>query len=332
MGIYRNRDCFGLIALIFGWRQHGSMRVLGLLVGGIVLLFVSRGLEVGLGHGDHHDDHHDAHVAEAHDATAHDAHGHQEDEAHHGGKHGHDDTHGHEDTHGHDEQQAHYDAHGPFADPAHLAGTIIGVFAGFMLLLGHLLNIRAARRSREQCCDTDVTSPYLSNVWSLTPAVRSVDVHGCPCAWRAGRAYIYLSQYYCNKGICAVHGWLREFRRMNNIPVTVLAGTGRTHGHRILETILANAPGHRIAAIVPKRRSRKTTVGERLFQTRPRTVQVGNGCSYCFVRDDIMTKVRRITTEQSADHIVIVEEPGSDLETLAKRLLLQMILGRCSLT
>ena len=105
---------------------------------------------------------------------------------------------------------------------------------------------------------------------------------------------------------------------MNNIPVTVLAGTDRDHGHRILETILANAPGHRIAAIVPKRRSRKTTVGERLFQTRPRTVQVGNGCSCCFVRDDIMTKVRRITTEKSADHIVIVEEPGSDLETLAK--------------
>lgn len=150
---------FGLIALIFGWRQHGSMRVLGLLIGGIVLLFVSRGLEVGLGHGDHHDDHHDAHVAEAHDATAHDAHGHHEDETHHGDKHGHDDTHGHEDTHGHDEQQARYDAHGPFADPAHLAGTIIGVFAGFILLLGHVLNIRASRRVREECCDTDMTTP-----------------------------------------------------------------------------------------------------------------------------------------------------------------------------
>lgn len=35
---------------------------------------------------------------------------------------------------------------------AHLTGTIVGVAAGLLLLSGHLLNIRATRRRREECC------------------------------------------------------------------------------------------------------------------------------------------------------------------------------------
>ena len=56
------------------------------------------------------------------------------------------------DHHGHGEEH-HADEHGDEHDDAgHMLGAIVGVLAGMTLLSGHLLNIQAARRCREEDC------------------------------------------------------------------------------------------------------------------------------------------------------------------------------------
>lgn len=129
---------FGLGALAYGWPQHRSRRIAGLLVAGIVGLMVSRGLEMGV---DHHD--HGAHAAH---------HGEEED-AH--GEHGHDAEEGaHAEDHHATEEGAHGDDHHEEdEDLVHLAGALVGVLAGLTLLIGHISNLRAIRRCREECCD-----------------------------------------------------------------------------------------------------------------------------------------------------------------------------------
>jgi len=124
----------GLGALVLGWRQHRSLKVAGLLAIGIVGIIASRGLEVGLGHEDHHGFSHNNDVVHV-ESTEH-IHDHQEElhASEHAGEH---------------EGAAHENG-----DLAHFAGTLVGVFAGLLLLFGHILNIRLARRCREECCDT----------------------------------------------------------------------------------------------------------------------------------------------------------------------------------
>ena len=133
---------FGAGALKLAGRTHGSRRVMGLLLVGIVGLVVSRSLEMVSDHGDHHGDEHAAHADEA-DHHEEGDHAHEEKADDHATDH---DDHGHaaaEDGHdGHDDD-----------DALHMAGASVGVLSGMMLFFGHLLNIRAARRCREDCCD-----------------------------------------------------------------------------------------------------------------------------------------------------------------------------------
>ncbi len=112
---------FGLGALVLGWRRHRSKTVAALLVLGVVGILASRGLEMGSDHHGHDDAHHEEAVAdgakEHHDEADHDEHG---------------------------------EAHGEHDDGAHTLGAVVGVLAGTTLLFGHLLNIRAFRRRREE--------------------------------------------------------------------------------------------------------------------------------------------------------------------------------------
>ena len=125
---------FGGVALNLAWRTHRSRRVAGLLLVGIIGLLASRGLEMGADHDDHHGDESHAHAeaasdhhAEAEEGVADDDHGHAaEGEGHHAD---------HEDE-----------------DAAHLLGAGVGVFSGLLLFFGHLFNMRAVRRCREDCC------------------------------------------------------------------------------------------------------------------------------------------------------------------------------------
>jgi hypothetical protein len=120
---------FGCVALSFTWRTHRSLRVTGLLVVGVVGLLASRGLEMGAGHDDHHGGDHHTQVEkqdEHHSETA----GHTPVDEHH-----------------------HAEAEVQHEDGLHALGAGVGVFSGLLLFLGHLLNIRTARRCRDECCE-----------------------------------------------------------------------------------------------------------------------------------------------------------------------------------
>lgn len=136
---------FSVVAIVFavgaslvGWRQHRSANVVGLLVLGVVGLLASRGLEAGLGHHDHHVDHHGEHHNE-----------HGEDRDVDGDRTaGKSDAHiAHHVDHPSGDRASDGSLSGAEGDMGHLVGTVVGVLAGLMLLLGHLLNIRASRRT-----------------------------------------------------------------------------------------------------------------------------------------------------------------------------------------
>ena len=140
---------FGVGALILGWRQHGSKKAASFIILGVLGIMASRGMEMSSGH--HHDGgdpHHDGaeHAGSATVADAHDAEQHHEKSS--GTHDDHKDDHGHD--HGDEHGSDHGDEHGGSEESMHLAGAIVGVLSGLTLLLGHLFNIRAARRSREQ--------------------------------------------------------------------------------------------------------------------------------------------------------------------------------------
>ena len=144
---------FGLVAMFLGWRVNRSPLVTGLFLVGIFGLFAARGLEMGTSHhhdhgGDHHDVHEDAHAADHHDAhdnahanEHHDApkDAHKED-AHH--------AHEAEKAVAHHEEAGHDDHEGDFM---HSLGALVGVLSGMFLVIGHVLNIRAARRRVDGC-------------------------------------------------------------------------------------------------------------------------------------------------------------------------------------
>jgi len=115
--------------LILGWRQHRSFRVAGLLAVGIVGLLVSRGLEMGSEHNDHHDGVHHAQVEEA---SSHSNEG---------------------DDHGADKQIENDEDHVNLepGESSHLVGASVGVLAGLLLFLGHILNIRTMRKCSSPC-------------------------------------------------------------------------------------------------------------------------------------------------------------------------------------
>lgn len=133
---------FALGAMALAWRQHRSNSVLTLLALGIIGLVAARSLEMG-GHHDHHDEGH--HTAVGHD----DEHETTADDNEHGEEHH--DEHGdeHHDEHG----EEHHDEHGE-EGIMHSLGAGVGVLAGLMLFGGHLLNLQATRKRREdECCD-----------------------------------------------------------------------------------------------------------------------------------------------------------------------------------
>ncbi len=145
---------FAAAALMYGWPRHRSRRIAGLMAVGIVGLMVSRGLEMGVDHhdhgtsGDHHGSEGDVHASDHHGSEGHadeadgDHHGdaaeggHADHKAHHDGE--------AEETHG--DHEDHHDGEG---DWVHQAGALVGVFSGLILLVGHISNIRAIRRKRD---------------------------------------------------------------------------------------------------------------------------------------------------------------------------------------
>ena len=138
-----------IAALAFAsfWKRHRSRLVAFFFVAGILGLLSSRLLESFSGH---HDDHHDhgkhyltasesAHNDEnhgEHHAKNHDQHKEEKGHSDHD-KESHNEN--HHDEHLDSESEKHDD------DLLHMAGSMLGVISGLLLLLGHVFNIRALR-------------------------------------------------------------------------------------------------------------------------------------------------------------------------------------------
>lgn len=104
---------------------------------------------------------------------------------------------------------------------------------------------------------------------------------------------------------------------IEQLPVTVVAGTPGSDETWLVDRVRAFSNPRRVTAIVPMRR-RERTRSPGLLPTTPRLVRLGKGCSCCTVRGDLLTKVRRIASEDTADHILIQAPTHADLVTLAK--------------
>jgi len=104
------------------------------------------------------------------------------------------------------------------------------------------------------------------------------------------------------------------------LSVTVLAGSPGNDGSRALSQLIQQSGDTRLTAIVPKRsKKRNRASGDvAVIPTTEHLVRLGQGCSCCTVRGDLMAKVHRIAEEQSAEHILIHTSPHSDLRMIAK--------------
>ena len=106
----------------------------------------------------------------------------------------------------------------------------------------------------------------------------------------------------------------------NLLPVTVLTGVGGSDGTHALKALLRGAHDTRLTAIVPRRSHKRLRAkdGANIIPTTEKLVQLGQGCSCCTVRADLMSKIRRVASEASADHLLVHASPHTDLKTLAK--------------
>ena len=125
---------FGFGALVLGWRQHRSVFVATCLAVGIIGLLLSRGIEMSAGHHDEHGEQH--HAEEAHETPHQAGVDHEPDHV--------------AEAHGDSKHESDHHGHG---GEGHGLGAGIGVLAGLTLFFGHLFNLRALRRCREECCE-----------------------------------------------------------------------------------------------------------------------------------------------------------------------------------
>ena len=104
------------------------------------------------------------------------------------------------------------------------------------------------------------------------------------------------------------------------LSVTVVTGGAGTDGATFLNDMLPDSKGQRLTVIIPARSGQKPRKknGVTVVPTTDCLKRLGQGCSCCTVRSDLMTKIKRIAAEQSADHIVVHLAPKSDLDTVGK--------------
>ena len=102
--------------------------------------------------------------------------------------------------------------------------------------------------------------------------------------------------------------------------VTVVSGSPTSDGNRVLDEIMQRPHSEGLVAIVPKtrRKQRRVADGVSVMPTTERLVRMGQGCSCCTVRGDLMTKIRRIAEEKTAERVLIHTAANADLEIVNK--------------